>query len=338
MIMSISLKSYLARFFKGRFNLFLQQRIPANQQQTLNNKKIFILPSKFGVCYLFFILLLFLLGTNYQNNLVMLVCYLLISFFITSMLHSFYNLSGLQLTAITTAKGYANQTILLKIKLTSAKERFDLNFCFANQSISHYDIITQGENTVSVGYWVARRGVHQLGRIKVFSRYGFGLFTTWSQLDLASQIIAYPEPLSFQYSGVSAALVDDNEPDVNSYRAQQVLAEPINGDDFEQLIPYQQGQPYTHVAWKQLAKGQGWYTKQHQKNAQPDIVLILSNMPANTLENKISQLCFLILEYHQSGSDYRVAIDQISLGPSSGEQFLHECLMALVQYPQKGSY
>lgn len=333
MIILTPLKDKLARFFKARFNRFLQKRIPANNKQTLNNKKIFILPSKFGVCYLFFILLLFLLGTNYQNNLIMLVCYLFISFFITSMLHSFYNLSGLQLNAVTTATGYANQIILLKIKLNSDKDRFDLNFCFEKKSTNNFSFITKGETEVALRYWISHRGVHNPGRIKIFSHYGFGLFTTWSQLDLASNIIAYPEPLSFQYTGYNSVLIENSESDINSVNSQ-----PIKGDDFEQLIPYQQGQPYSQVAWKQLAKGQGWYSKQHQQNAQPDIFLTLANMPANNLENKISQLCFLILEYHQIGSDYCVVIDELTFGPSSGEQFLHKCLMALVQYPQRAKH
>ena len=62
-------------------NNWLNKRIPAATRFSLNHKNIFIFPSRFGGLYLFLCLGLFILGTNYQNNLMILLCYFLVSLF-----------------------------------------------------------------------------------------------------------------------------------------------------------------------------------------------------------------------------------------------------------------
>lgn len=262
----------------------------------------------------------------------MLVCYVLISFFITSMLQSFYNLSGLQLHAISSVTGYAKQRILITIKLQSNKARYDLHLNFEEQSINHFAEVQAGEQDVDVGFLTQKRGVHRPGRMKIRSNYGFGLFTTWSQLDLACEIIAYPTPLAFQYQPEKYIHQLEDTDEILSMAENH---QEKGNDDFHQLTPFQQGQPYTQVAWKQLAKGQGWYSKQYQQQTTPDVLLSLNNMPAHAVEHKISQLCFLILEYHQLGHEYRVELGDEKLGPQSGEAYLHQCLSALAYYPKR---
>jgi hypothetical protein len=66
-------------FFSGKVAAWLKKRIPAGEEQALSHEKIFIFPSRFGFWFLILAALLFVLGTNYQNNLMRLLCTFLAS-------------------------------------------------------------------------------------------------------------------------------------------------------------------------------------------------------------------------------------------------------------------
>ncbi|HAU4891590.1 TPA: hypothetical protein F3L22_24095, partial [Aeromonas hydrophila] len=76
---------------------WLARRIPPTRQITLQGRCLFILPTRLGLWYLLVMLAIYLLGTNYQNNLVLLVAYGLGSLFMVTMWLTHRNLLGLSL-------------------------------------------------------------------------------------------------------------------------------------------------------------------------------------------------------------------------------------------------
>ncbi|MGL6165381.1 MAG: DUF58 domain-containing protein, partial [Aeromonas veronii] len=74
---------------------WLKRRIPPARQITLGTRSLFILPTRMGLLYLLVLLAIYLLGTNYQNNLVLLVAYCLGSLFMAAMWLTHRNLLGL---------------------------------------------------------------------------------------------------------------------------------------------------------------------------------------------------------------------------------------------------
>ena len=316
-------------FIKKRLELFLAKRIPKSTRQTLSNRNIFIFPSKFGIAFLFFVLLLFVLGTNYQNNIILLLSYLLVSFFITAMLHSFFNFSGVTLEITHAPNGFAKQVIEVPVKITSTKNRFDFFFQWPEQNIAQYEEIHQGENLFTIPFSKNSRGHWQAGRLKVFSYYGFGLFTTWSKLDFGLNIITYPEPQPFDLKQFNSSNNASNREQTFNHQQQQLRDEQ---DEFFELRAYRQGESYNHVAWKQVAKGQGWLTKKYQQNESAEHSLQLQQMPSAQLEEKLAQLCFIILEYSQLGLHYRVELFEQTIDAGEGETHLKACLTALALY------
>ncbi|MGJ8694033.1 MAG: hypothetical protein ACSHW0_16315 [Thalassotalea sp.] len=319
----------IQRFIRQRFERFLAKRIPAKPKQVLSNRNIFILPSKFGIAYLFFILLLFLLGTNYQNNIILLLSYLLGSFFITAMLQSFFNLAGISIEIAHSPSGFAEQKIDVPLNIMSNKPRFDLHFQLPQQAISHCEIINQGDNQLTVPFIKDRRGNWTTGRLKVFSAYGFGLFTTWSTLDFGLAITVYPKASSFDLHFLGATNVNSLAVNESNYQATQMQA---GQDEFFELSAYKKGEPNSHVAWKQVAKGQGWFTKQYRQDESSQHCLKLQNMPATKLEDKLEQLCFVILEYCQLGLPYSVELLSQQIANDHGDQHAKQCLKALALY------
>jgi len=320
------IKKSLNSFIQKRFNHWLKRRIPASSTQRLSNRNIFILPSRFGFSYLIFVLVLFLLGTNYQNNVIILLSYTFASLFISAMLQSFFNLSGLKLHCQQQIFGYAKQLIPISLTVTSEKKRHTLLFQFPNQESYQLKTLAMGTTVVNISYSSKNRGINHPGRLRISSEYSLGLFTCWTQLDFGSEIITYPEKRLFQNLHVSKMSAQDDDLGVNIIDG---------GDDFGELRQYREGESLSQVAWKQLARGQGWLAKTSQQHQGRDVWLTLLNLPSSDIEVKLQMICYLMLAQYQQGKNWGLDLGREKLSPSSGKKHLTDCLIMLAHYPNK---
>jgi len=318
------IKGFFSRIINKRFNRWLKRRIPPASQHKLSNRNIFIMPSRFGFVYLIFVVLLFLLATNYQNNAIMLLSYLMASVFITTMMHSFFNLSGIALSADKKAAGYANTQIAFPIQISSPNKRVNLNFCFDDQQAFHLPQVIQGEQTVYVSCHYENRGIYSPGRLKIWSEYSLGLFITWTRIDFEQQCTVYPEttPFSksnsnFTGSGKENSFLENSKPGI---------------DDFFELKRHIPGEPFSRIAWKQFARGQGRLTKHYHQQQGTTCWLKLDDMPHHGIEKQLQYLCFLVNEYNHAGQVFGLALGQDNIAPSQGEYHFKQCLVALAIY------
>ena len=322
------IKSILSRFIKRRLNRWLKRRIPPASMHKLSNRNVFIMPTRFGYVYLIFVVLLFLLATNYQNNVIMLLSYLMASLFITTMMHSFYNLSGIVLSADNKAAGYANQNISFPINLTVPNKRVDLSFCFDDQQTTHLPKSVKGEQTIHVSCHYENRGVYNSGRLKVWSEYSFGLFITWTRIDFDHQCTVYPEAITLNNSKNSLTGKPKNNVNVET----SVLEYKPGTDEFFELKSHVLGESLSRIAWKQFARGQGLLTKHYQKNEGSIRWLKIADMPNHGLEKQLQYLCFLVNEYNYAGQIFGLDLGIQKIYPAQGESHFKQCLTALAVF------
>ncbi len=341
-----SIKLLLKSALHKRFNAWLIRRIPRNSQQQINHRNIFIMPTRFGASFVFFIFLLFLLGTNYQNNIILLISYLLVSFFIVVLHHSFFNLSGLRFQATSSLQGFVDSQLYFPIVVTSNKARFNIAFYFESLPVSPknqrsefkrddkpnkitIEQITVGENNLRVPYRVSQRGHYSLGRVMIISEYGFGLFKAWTRLDFAQKITAYPQPIAYAWSD---SVQDANgEEEKNSSESYQNSLQ-AGQDEFHQLQHYQLGEPFSRVAWKQVARGQGWLTKQYQQTLSGKLQLDFASLPAATLEQRLSWLSYAIKDCSNKQIAFSLKLPNQMIKYENSAQHTLKCLAALARY------
>ncbi len=327
------MKNFLSPIIKKRVEHWLSKRVPSNYQHTLSSRNIFIMPTRFGFAYLFFIILLFLLGTNYQNNIILLFCYLLASLFLTVMLNSFYNLSQLTFSSQAQQSSFANQRAYFPIDIQSKKPHFDLNFHLPQQGALADKVKLEqcavGTSQILLPCYASRRGVYQLGRVKVSSEYSLGLFVSWSMLDFSHQLVVFPQPKKLNSHQNYLSAIDEPE---NSDNAAQPKGAGI--DDFAELKNYITGESLARIAWKQLARGQGKLSK-HYENQQGSLRwLKLTDMPSSDLETKLSFLCYLVMHYSKSEQEFGLSLGKPTenIAPSSGQLHQQQCLFALAKF------
>jgi len=313
----------LKPFFKKRFNLFLQKRIPAAAKQNLSNKNIFILPTKFGLAYLLSVFILFLLGTNYQNNLIILMSYLFASVFLTTMLYSFLNMFGLQFFFKSQVSAHATQIVSVPLTIMSNKPRFHINFSFDNNQQATEMAIKKGESATNIPFHALKRGINNPGRLKILSEYPLGLFICWTHLDFDCEVVTYPAKNTFHH------IKQNSSQEHEEINGNKIIE---GGDDFGELREYKQGESNAKIAWKQLARGQGWLTKVSQTEIGSQVWLSLKQLPSATLETKLEMLCFLMLEHYKNNVPFGLDLNTIQISPSTGNKHINKCLMALTFY------
>ncbi len=87
---------------------WIDSRRPVANTHHLNRNNLFIFPSQQGLWFLLVNLLLWVLGTNYQNNLILALAFLFLTFFIVAILHTFTNLSGMSVKVLGAAPVFSD--------------------------------------------------------------------------------------------------------------------------------------------------------------------------------------------------------------------------------------
>ncbi|QXP45002.1 DUF58 domain-containing protein [Shewanella eurypsychrophilus] len=307
---------------------WLARRLPPSQTVTLAHKSIFILPTGFGLLWIGLCLLLFLLGTNYQNNLVIGLSFLLISLFNTCIIYSYKNLAGLTMSSIPPPQAYAGETLVFPIALSSRHVQYEVLLSYPNNQTNVINTIEKEPKTSLVSYKNQHRGRISPARIKVESRYPLGLCRTWSHIDLDNQMIVFAHPIE-SHSELSSLESDDitNPSDRGSH---------VPGvDEFKGLRQHIFGESLRQVAWKQLAQGRGMLSKEFQQPQGQPIWLTLDNLTAKDIEERISKLTWSVDRLSERGQIFGLAIGQHKITPSQGEQHRVHCLQTLALIPSR---
>ena len=332
-----SLPKSVRRLVDKSFEYWLSRRIPNRKEHQLNSRNIMIYPTRFGLSYLGFVVLVFLLGTNYQNNIILLFSYLLASLFISVMLHSFYNFSQLRFYSMAKQQGYAGDELHFPIQITTVKMHYDINVHFTDRTLnSQIERIVQcprGSQEIKLSYKSSKRGKHYLGRVTLFSEYSLGIFKSKSILDFGHCAIIYPKPTNLIVGQYQLSPQSD-EQSIESYQTSNL----VGTDDFSELKSFVRGESRARTAWKQLAKGQGHYSKHYQANQRQLKWLKLDDMPSNDVETKLSYLCFLINELTATNQHFGLALStdtnnrSMNIPPNTGINHQQACLTALALY------
>ncbi|SFB72898.1 Uncharacterized conserved protein, DUF58 family, contains vWF domain [Microbulbifer thermotolerans] len=303
---------------------WLSRRSPPSRSVTLNHRSVFILPSRAGMGFLLVIALLWLLGTNYENNLVLALTFLLAGLIAVLPVHTFANLSGLQLRLLEVPPAFAGDYAEAKIAVSGggSRAREWIHVGWPPEEGVHLELVECDSAEVRVSLPVVRRGRVRAPRLRVESRFPLGLFRCWSWVDLDIEFLVYPRPIAAGPLPVGLAPGEGDS------------GERIRGgDDFAGLKPYQPGDSLRHLAWKQYAAGRDLNSKEYESRSDARLWLDWSLPVARDTETRLSVLCHWALQAERSGIAYGLRIPGATLAPSLGAEHLREVLTALADFP-----
>ena len=308
---------------RERFREFVNRRIPPARSVTLDQKRIFIFPSRVGFFFILCLMLMLMTAINYENNLSFALTFLLATLFIVAVLHTYANLSGLTIHAVRAQPAFPGQQSDFEILLERGKRRdhYALYMCWPDSSESLVNLIEEDSVTVTLHLPVGERGWYNPGRLMLESTYPLGLLRCWTWIDLDLHALVYPRPLASQdLPGLAS-----DYPDGTSL--------PIAGsDDFYGFRDYRVGDSLRQVHWKGLAKGQNLQSKQYAAYADRSVWLDWEMFPGVGREQRLSHLCYWALEFDRANQEYGLRLPGVSIDPAWGERHRDEVLRQLAVY------
>ncbi len=308
---------------KQRFALsrFMRGEKPVNGALTLNQRRIFILPTRQGAGFIVLIILLLLIALTYNNNLIYLLAFMLASVFFISILHTYQSLAGLVVKPLQTQAAFAGEKagFSFSIQNPGDQERFDIQLKLETET--RLDIPPHHHEKVLLFKSAKKRGLLKAGTLTVSSTYPLGLFRAWSPLRFKLEALVYPAP----------AAVFSAFPESEGFEGENGQSKK-GGDDFYGLQSYQPGDPIRQIHWKSYAKGQGLFSKHYGGNAVADLWLNYAQTPGHDVEQRLSHLCRWVIEAEKAGLRYGLILPNKKIPCRNGPDHQHACLEALALF------
>ena len=304
----------------ARFRQWLDRRMPPSNAITLDQKKIFILPTREGLFFSLLIVFMVLAGINYQNSLIFALAFLLASLLMVSILHTYRNLSGLTILAGGTLPAFAGEDAEFTVMLSrlGARTYEALLLGWNRDLLQGADLLEDEEVKIKLFVETRVRGSMNPGRLLIQTNYPVGLFRSWTWVDLDMSTIVYPRPVPAGDIPVVSASTDEGK-----------LLAREGVEDFYGLREYQQGDPLKQVAWKSYARTGELLTKQFSAFADRRIWLDWGSYPGMDREARLSRLCYWVLKLDATNNEYGLRLPGVEITPRRGVEHREEILKAL---------
>lgn len=331
-------------------------RAPKSDSATLTLRNVYIFFSREGLLFAVLLIITFIAGINYGNNLVLGLCFYLVSVWLISFHVTFAHISGLkvQLIDVTMAEAGAPVWVTLKLISESRQPRRQLLFGFeqveskgprkktkktdkknaaranagAEPQTSLLVTRLQGEQTIRLPVQTHSRGQLVLPRLTIKTVYPLGIMRAWSYVYFARRAWVYPKPEAFDWQAQYALANEKDLPTGGQYQPGQ--------DDFERLDNYIEGESLARVSWGHVARGQGMFTKHFADPVGHEQTLDYADMPAAHHEQKLAQLAYGVQTLGELGVPFTMQLPQdksAGAAMGAGDSFVQACLLRLAKAP-----
>jgi len=289
----------------------------------LDRRRVYVLPTRFG---LFFTVLLFamLLGAlNYNNNPALLLALMLAATGNASLMAAHLQLSGLRVDALSADPVPAGSPLQVHLALSAgdARARRGLQLRGAGGLVTVPSLA--GEPVVAtLQVATDRRGWLDLDRLRLSTTQPLGLALAWSWVWPDTPLLVYPAP---EVQGPPLPMGDGSASQARLHHA---------GDDVHHLRSYRAGDPRRAIAWKPSARRDSLLVREYEQPLQAEVLLQWSSLSALAYEQRIRRLAHWVDLAERENYRYRLQLPgQPMLGPGLGPAHRHACLRALSLLP-----
>lgn len=313
------------RKVRGYFERWLFQLHGAQSGSiVLVQRRIFILPSRYGIMYIIALMLMLTGSINYNLSLGFVLTFLLGALGVNSILHTFRNLARLRISPGRVEPVFCGEHahFTLVFDNPGTLVRYSVGLTRDGKNETYIDVPANQSATARVAIPAERRGVLRPGRVTVFTRFPLGLCYAWAYADLDIRCTVYPR--------IELAAPPLPVPEAHHGNG---IAHGSGQEDFAGLRSYSPGDSPRHIAWKAAARGQGLMTKQFSGRADTELWLDWVATPAALgSEARLSRLTRWVIDAHAAAISFGLRIPGIALPPAPGDAQRERCLEALAMF------
>jgi uncharacterized protein (DUF58 family) len=294
----------------------------------LHRRRIYVVPSRFGLTFLLILIVMLLGALNYNNNPAMLLTCLLGAAAYQSVYSGFRAMNRVELRSLQAQACSAGETLRLSLFFhADAPARRGLRLRLeqaGNDSLADecvFDIPADCMHKVETELAAPQRGLQRIGRIRVWSEYPFGLFHVWSWLNPDFFALIYPR-------------AEIHAPPLPQSGGQaQAAAQRRSDDELGMLRDYHASDARRMIAWKASARHDHLLVKEFEQRRGQDIVLDWQALEGLDPESRISRLTAWVIRAETSATPYLLALPHVRVGPAIGAEHRHACLRELALMP-----
>ena len=157
--------------------------------------RIYILPTRRGYAFLATLGMTLLTSLNYSLSLGFVATFMLAGLVATALVHTFRNLSGIELRPLAAGETFAGAVMPFTLALAGgATPRYAVTLTARGCSTVTVDVLPDSALPVALELLTPRRGRIVLGRVTLSSEFPMGLWHAWAYVHFPLAGIAFPTP------------------------------------------------------------------------------------------------------------------------------------------------
>ncbi len=313
-------ESFLEKVLKKFAPNLMLHRKPEDLPLLVNWRRVFIFPTKPGLFFGFITLLMLIASLNFNNNMGLMMTFLLFGLAQVAMYRVFFNMKGLTIHHVNAKPVFLGELSEYKVYLQSGETKYDL--CIRNDTTEKclVELPAEKQKSLSVYLETKKRGWQKCGKVRVASAYPFGLFFAWIYTNFDSRCLVYPTP--------------ENSPPPLPMHAQDEGKTNVifDGEEFHGLKPFQSGDSMRMIAWKRTAQTGELVSREFQYTQGEKLLLDFSQISMSDTERKLSRLTAWVLLAYKQQIDYCLKLPEYNSGFGYSLDHHLGCLKALALY------
>ncbi len=312
--------------FNYRFNQWILDRVRQRRGSpelpfTLEYRHIYVMPTLFGFWFGILLALTAVGGLNFNNNMILMLSFILASIAQLTSLLAYRNLAGLTLLGFRAMPVFAGQPARFTVLLKNSEER--LRFAVqlvSKESSDCTDISHQTTCRLELEMMTSQRGWIELDPFRIENRYPLGLFRAWSVIIPRARCLVYPAP------------VPNPPPLPKTGRGDYGATRKGEGEHLHGLREYHPGDPLGRIAWRTSARHQTLYSKTMESPCEEACELNWYLLGGRGTEEKLSILTAWILRAERQQIPYSLEMPAAALPADLGEDHRNACLEILALF------
>ncbi|MEJ8566481.1 DUF58 domain-containing protein [Elongatibacter sediminis] len=307
-------------YFRRRYRRWIDRRTRPVDEALLDHRRLFIFPSRAGFGFLALVAALWLLATNFENNLIFALCFLLVALFVVSIHYTHATLTRLRVKPVRAESVFKGEEAAVEICFSQDKRRAreQVLLRFARGEALMVNVDQAGDSFVTVLAPTSRRGFLDPGLLTIESYYPLGLLRVWTHLRFRFDAVVYPAPVA-----------DLAAPAERRGTGEGHFAGSAGAEDYVGLKTHEAGESLRHVAWKQYAREQGLWSKQYGDPVDSRVWIDWADYPGMDTEQRLSRMAWQVCECASGGRLYGLRLPGTEIEPDQGVAHRQKALRLL---------
>jgi uncharacterized protein (DUF58 family) len=295
----------------------------------LRHRRIYILPTRRGLALIATLTIMLLTSMNYALSLGHALTFLVAGLVAAALLQTYRNLAGIAASPLAAGEAFAGGDLGFTLSLANpGAERRGIVVAARLGPSLRIDLPAGATRPVQLSVPVIQRGRVALGRVTLSTDFPLGLWRGWAYVHFPLTGVAYPAPET------PPPPLPQGLEGFDLRRSTRAADTELAG-----LRDYHPGDALNRIAWKAVARGAGWYTKQFEgSGGSGALELRWTELPPGLdAETRLSRLCAWILAAERETRPFSLTLPGTELASGSGAGQRRAALTALALFPRESA-